>query len=213
MRTLTNLLLMLGLALTIGTPAGAIVSIGLVQVGGTYDGILAHPGDTLVLDITYAFQASDTITLIDPAIGFDGAVSSFDAAGSTETGIACWGSWCLEPGEIGDIGLLPGYPSYAGGWEKGNLSVGGPGPVCTFGACTSMGTAAFVLSGQSGEIGVGGIGLPGGTVIGDGTFQNIASNSALVSLGSFTIIPEPTTASLLGLGLLGLTAARRRRKN
>ena len=33
----------------------------------------------------------------------------------------------------------------------------------------------------------------------------------LASLGTFTIIPEPTTASLLGLGLLGLTVAGRRR--
>jgi hypothetical protein len=209
MRTLTRILVAVGFALTLSTSAGAIVSIGLVQVGGTYDGILANPGDTLVLDITYAFQVGDTITLIDPAIGFDGAVSSFNAAGSTETGIACWGAWCLEPGDD-DIGLLPGYPSYAGGWEKGNLSGGGAVGPCTFGACTSMGTAAFVLSGQSGEIRVGGIGLPGGTVIADGTFVDITGIS---NLGTFTVFPEPTTASLLGLGLLGLAAARRRRKN
>jgi hypothetical protein len=49
-------------------------------------------------------------------------------------------------------------------------------------------------------------------VIGDGTFVDIAGVS---NLGTFTVtaIPEPTTASLLGLGLLGLTVAGRRRKN
>jgi hypothetical protein len=47
-------------------------------------------------------------------------------------------------------------------------------------------------------------------VIADGTFVDIAGIS---NLGTFTIIPEPTTASLLGLGLLGLAAAGRRRKS
>jgi len=213
MRTLTNLLLTVGLALTLSTSAGAVVSIGLVQVGGTYDGISANPGDTLVLDITYAFQPGDTITLIDPAIQFDGAVSSFNAAGSTQTGVACWGGpgGCLGPPEIWiDFSLVPGYPNLADGWEKGPTSSTGaicPGPSD---ACTSMGAAAFVLSGQSGELSIGGVGLPGGTVIADGTFVDIAGIS---NLGTFTIIPEPTTASLLGLGLLGLAAARRRRKS
>jgi hypothetical protein len=211
MRNLTNLLLTVGLALTVSTSAGAVVSIGLVQVGGTYDGILANPGDTLILDIAYAFQAGDTISLIDPAIAFDGAVSSFNAAGSTETGVACWGAWCIGPQEIWiDISLVPGNPNLADGWEKAITGASGascPGPSD---ACYSMGTAAFVLSGQSGELRIGGVGLPGGTVIADGTFVDITGIS---NLGTFTIIPEPTTASLLGLGLFGLTAARRRRKN
>ena len=76
------------LALTISAPAGAVVSIGLVQVDGTYDGSSANPGDTLVLNITYALQPGDAVTLVDPALVFDGFVSSFDAAGSTETPFA-----------------------------------------------------------------------------------------------------------------------------
>ena len=72
-----------------------------------------------------------------------------------------------------------------------------------------MGTAAFVLSGQSGEISVGGVGLPDGTLILDGTFGDITAGS---NLGTFTVIPEPSTASLLGLAVLCLAAAHRRRK-
>jgi len=217
MQTLTKILVTVALALTLSTSAGAVVSIGLVQVGGTYDGILANPGDTLVLDITYGLQFGVGVVLIDAGIVFDGSVSTFDAAGSTETGVAYWNGGELPVGPVatGDIGLVTPY--LADGWEK--AATGGVGltyewfgPPCVFGACTSMGTAAFVLSGQSGVIAIGGVGLPGGTVVGDGTFVNIAGNPALVSLGAFTIIPEPTTASLLGLGLLGLAAAGRRRK-
>ena len=210
MRTLTKLLLMVSLALTLSTSAGAVISIGLVQVGGTYDGVTANPGDTLVLNITYALEPGDATTLVDPGIVFNGAVTSFDAAGSTETAFAAWsgGAVALNPIATGDIALVT--PNLANGWEKGTTIAGGGSSPCVFGACTSLGTAAFVLSGTSGFIDVGGVGQPGGTVIGDGVFDDITGQ---VYLPGFTIIPEPTTASLLGLALLGLAAAHRRRKH
>jgi len=209
MRTLTKILLMVGLLLAMGTSAGATISIGLVQVGGTYDGISANPGDTLTLRITYSLGAGDATTLVDPALVWNGSVQSF--TGGTETGFAAWsgGAVALNPIATGDI-TEAGHPGLADGWEKATTIMGGGTSPCVFGACTSLGTATFVLTGAPGVIAVGAVGMPFGTVIGDGGFNDI---TAVSNLGTFTIVPEPTTASLLGLGLLGLTVAGRRRRN
>jgi hypothetical protein len=201
MRTLTKLLLMVGLALTMSTSAGATLTISLVQIGGNYDGVSANPGDTLVLDIQYSYDLGDTYTLIDPGILTDAAFSSLDVGASTETGFSSWGGTPFSP--IGTPGLdIAMAGAVANGWEKAGIDP--VTPPCGYGpggSCTSLGTASFVLSG---------VGMAGGTTITDGTFGDIVGVS---NLGTFTVavIPEPTTASLLGLGLLGLTVAGRRR--
>jgi hypothetical protein len=214
-KTSANLLLTLVLGLTLSTSAGAVVSVGLVQVGGTYDATVgAHAGDTLVLDITYSFGPGDEVTLIDPGIVFGVEVSSFDAAGSTETGYALFsgGGVLFDPIATGDIDLVPPHlaENLANGWEKHSNFMGGASNPCVLGACNSLGTAAFVLSGKAGTIRVGGIGQPGGTVIGNAAYEDIAPIS---NLGSFQVIanPEPSTALLLALGLIGIAAGRRRR--
>jgi hypothetical protein len=213
MRNLTKILVTVGLGLSLSTSAGAVISIGLVQIGGTYSVAFGgSPGDTLELNITYSLQPGDVVTLIDPALVFDPAVFELIPEFSVETGFAAWsgGAVALNPIATGDIGLVT--PGLANGWEKGTTIAGGGTTPCVFGSCTSLGTAWFLfLTSASGEtIAIGGVGQPGGTVVGDGTFVDIAGWS---NLGSFTIVPEPTTASLLGLGLLGLTASHRRRKH
>ncbi len=66
MRLLNRIVLTVGLALTVASQAGA-VTISLVQIGGTYNGISAVAGDTLTLDPRARFCAiqrkRDTDTL------------------------------------------------------------------------------------------------------------------------------------------------------
>jgi hypothetical protein len=212
MRTLTKLSLMVGLALTVSTTAAA-VTISLVQVGGTYDPeYWVNPGDTLILEIRYSLEPGDAVTLIDPTLVFVPAAHAFNPGGSTETGFAAWsgGAIALLPIATGDIALVS--PNRANGWEKGTTIEGAASTPCVFGACSSLGTASFVLSGFEGTIRVGAVGQPGGTVILDDTFVDIAASQ---SLGTFHImgwfIPEPSTGLLLALGSVGMAAARRRR--
>ena len=207
---LPKLALLIGLALTVGTTAGATATISLVQVGGTYDGVKANPGDTLVLSIQYTV-GDGRVTLIDPGIVWGAEVASFD--GGTETSFAAWndGAVAMYPIATGDIALLS--PNLANGWEKGTTIGGGASEPCVFGACTSLGTASFTLSGLGGVIDFAPYGIPGGTVIGyaSGPCYSIPEDPDCWNEIPFTVIPEPTTASLLGLALLTLTLATRHR--
>jgi len=207
----TQLLLAIGLALTLGTTAGAEpVTFSLVQVGGTYDGVQAHPGDTLVLNIQYTVGDQGP-TAIAAAIGWGAEVASFD--GGTETGVALWndGAYALNNLATGDIGLHPTEPNLAIGWEKASTLSGGAFEPCAFGACTSLGTASFTLTGQAGVIDFGPQGIGGGTNVSYGPFQTCGELVPCWYEVPFTVIPEPATATLLALGLLALSLATRHR--
>jgi hypothetical protein len=210
---LPKLALLLGLALTVSANAKAdeLVTLSLVQVGGTYDGVKANPGDTLVLNIQYTIGDGGT-TIIDPGIVWGAEVASFD--GGTETGFAAWsdGAVALNPIATGDIALVT--PNLANGWEKGTTIAGGASSPCVFGACTSLGTASFTLTGQGGVIGFAPSGIPGGTVVNypPACIQVYPWSCQNWNEVTFTVIPEPATAGLIGLGLLALASIGRNRR-
>jgi hypothetical protein len=200
--------------MTVGSTASANVGITLTQIGGTYDSVLgAQFGDTLILDVGYDITgASDNITLIDPAIAFPTNVGTF-AAGS-ETGLALWSNGAIALNAIAPpfTVFTSGGTTWVDGWEKADATFTGANPPCVSGACSSLGTITLQLTGIGGVIDTGLILQPsfGGTTIQSGAGVDV---TPLASLGTFYVVPEPTTTSLLGLGLLGLSVASRRRRN
>ncbi len=212
MRFLNRIVLTVGLALTVASQAGA-VTVSLVQIGGTYNGISAVAGDTLTLDIEVTLGPADAVTLVDPAITFGAEVSAAVPGGpfgACPSALACEEAFnfvnavLLAPiGAAGaDITIVAA--SQLDGWEGQTLNpAGAPGP-----ATFSLGQATFTLSGASGTIAVGAVGLPFGTVIGGAGFADITGVS---TLGVFTV-PEPgrKVLQLLAVSLVALLARRRR---
>jgi hypothetical protein len=199
-------LLATALALTVSSSASAIVSVTLTQIGGTYSASLgATASDTLILEIGYDITGASTASLIDPAIDVNNVAV---LAGGTETGFAAWGGGAASLAPlIQGTDIKTVAPGQLDGWEKGGTTAGGA--PCVFGDCTILGTVTLHLTGLGGVIDTGSIVQPAqfGTIISTGATDITGSSF----LGTFTVVPEPTTASLLGLGLLGLTVAGRKR--
>jgi hypothetical protein len=173
-------------------PVTAPVVITLTQIGGTYDPALnPSPGDTLVLDIGYAIMGTDDfVTAILPAIAFDPAMASF--TGGSRSGIALWSDGAVALTDVGPESFevhSAGPLDYVSGLGKVDASATGANAPCVSGACASLGTLSFVLTGDPGVFDAGAVRVPtpSGTQI-----ESVGGDISDVSrLGTFAVAVAP----------------------
>jgi hypothetical protein len=200
MRLLMKLMLAAGMVFAFSSQASA-VAVDLVQIGGP---ATPSPSDVIVFNIQVTLQGGEGVTAVDPAIEMMGA----SYVGGTEQPFNFVNGVLLTPiGAAGaDLGTINGGLAVAG-WEATTLTAGGaPGP-----AVFNIGSVQFHVGSPNVWLTFdtpGALGVAFGTVVGDGGFNNISTQ---VSWGNYHLVPEPTTAGLMTLGLIGLVVAGRRR--
>jgi hypothetical protein len=207
MRTLTLNLAALVSVLGIATASQAAIIVDF-EIGGN-SSAAAAASSTVTIDIFLTATGSTNVTGYQFAITFDGTEIAAPAT------------------------ALVNQPTHAaaGSWTNGggglNFQVGN-----SYAAAISSSTLVVATDGitaADGKVSIGSITFVIGTPVNDGTADiggcyncTFATGDGPVGDGDLTttfngagvnVIPEPTTASLLGLGLLGLTVAGRRRKN
>ena len=112
--------------------------------------------------------------------------------------------------DLGAIGVVSGGGSFAIDtiMSATIAGIGGPPPATFVSSLQSGSTGIMGVSGDTLTLGLFGINLA--------TFQNLNNPGELIEIKAdfsfIGVVPEPTTATLLGLGLAGLNAAGRRKK-
>lgn len=208
--------------LAFGATSASAISITLAGANGQ----TVTTGDQVTVTMTLDTEATTGITLLSIATLFDNAQLSYNAAasssnngsgyilyGSAKNGgnylsaaITCGGGYGSPTAGDGCALALPGQVNadYVNGDLTNGTGAGNVGvavlATLVFDVTGTSGFASIALSQTSpGNV----IGQPGGT----STTGTLASGA-----GGVNIVPEPTTALLVGLGLAGLGIAGRRRE-
>ena len=173
----------------------------------SWGGGVASVGDTLTVTVSFDTDGSNDVSLLSVSVLFDDAIMTYDGGTSATYALYTGGKGAsyLKPATTNNTlrvgtsnqilldwqnNILPGGAAASGNFQMSVLSF----TVQALGD----GQADFTISADS----------PGNTLfLGDETF---ATNNVS---GSFAVItPEPTTALLVGMGLVGLGVAGRRRE-
>jgi hypothetical protein len=225
MRTLAALVATTFVALMVASTASASPTISLVWTGTTGTGttgsssIFASPGDVLALDIrinidatglsgafvSLAYDSTSLLGLLGYGVGPGGTSSEVcpnppNAAGPDTCSGFSTPSRTYTPIGGGSAGLIATNSGALSNYGQFDAVKGSP-PFSTNGVMT-LGRAIFeVVSG--GTVSVANV--PGLDSVND------SAGNVFFPTASATVIPEPGTAALLGLGIFGLAVAGRRR--
>ena len=197
MRLFTSLIAAVATVLVAGA-ASAALNVSATQSGtGTY-----NSGDVITIDIQLTTTGPEAVALGLRAANYDPNILT----NATAT---------VVPAVIFDFGPGSGFGGLNQTATPGEQAPGGPRPGWSVNLFQAVSLAAAASAGPA-NFQVTFIGQPGTTSIDIGALSeygdvygggdNVANNVSL----SITVIPEPGTALLMGLGLAGLTVAGRK---
>jgi hypothetical protein len=224
MRTFISTLLATALLVFSASSASALA----ISLGGASGS--TTPGSQV--SVTVSIDAEGTTGIVTFSVGvlFDDAQLSYNQAASSTTSYTLYNTvtnpktGVVGPGTYLNAASTCGgsyySPSAGAGCELrvgttnqvnvDYISTGFPTTGTTGGTADLMATLVFDVIGASGSAAISLSLSSPGNVIGDNTGAAIAATTS--GSGSISIIPEPTTALLVGLGLAGLGIAGRRRE-
>jgi len=225
MRILINRLLVSALLFFFSAASASAISITMAGASGQ---TVTQGVDQVTISVTLDTEATTGITLLSIGVLFDDALLAYNQGDSSATSYMFYVA--ASKGNPNNFlkasSLCGGYPSAPDGlynnsgaceirvgttnqvnidFVSADLSLGTSGTntgvalmaTLVFDVIGASGSAAISLSQSSpGNV----VGQPGGT----------STTATLAGAGSVSVIPEPTTALLVGLGLAGLAVAGRR---
>jgi hypothetical protein len=204
--------------LIFGAASASAWSVTMVEQT-SYDGQVVNGSETIIIDI-YLDATEVGLQLFTIPVVYDPTILAFDSGSSSEpsyilysAGTGATPAVYLYP-QSDPLIEWPGLPTP--GAPGGQVNLGwlstGLNPTGASGLGIHIATMVFHVTGAPGD-GVGEIGLladgNGWTLRVDGVQY---PSSSIGTSGSVAVLtPEPTTALLVGLGLIGLGVAGRRR--